>query len=105
MASEQARPPDSESGAESHARDRALVRLDEKEVKARMLEAFDRFVETGFEVNFMAYKERESVAYKLGLGEDGADDLPLRDVQAIADEFRLDAFIERGGGIVLYARW
>lgn len=92
-------------GMRMETRDHALVRLDEKEIKERMLHGFARYIQMGFEVHLIGVKTRKAIEYSLLLSEDGADEISIRDVQEVADELRLDMFVQKGLGLVLYARW
>lgn len=91
-------------------RDRALARLDEKEIKARLVLAFDRFLELGFAVHLIAVRGHRLVEYTLALYPDGTESVDSARLQEIADEFRLDYTIERessvdGWLVVFYPRW
>lgn len=85
--------------------DHALVRLDEKEVKERMIHAFAQFIHMGFEVHLIGVSTRKAIEYSLLLAEDGAEEISVRDIQKVADDLRLDMFVQKGLGLVLYARW
>lgn len=92
-------------GMRAENRDHALARLDEKEIRERMNRAFDAFIQQGFEVHLVGVASRGAIEYSLLLSEDGADDVPVRDIQQIADDHRLDVFVQRGIGLRLYPRW
>lgn len=99
-------------GARERVRDRALARLDEDEIKTRMLGAFDRFVQMNFAVHLIAVRERGAIGYSIALYPDGVEQaIPATELQGVADEHRLDMVVsplESGDGswaIVLYPRW
>lgn len=98
-----------EEGRRAATSDRAMVRLDEAEIKARMLEAFDKFVRIGFAAHLIGSTERAAIVYRIALYPDGMDTIPSSILQDTSDEFRLDYTIERGRGdgwaIMLYPRW
>jgi hypothetical protein len=102
---EQPREQQLAEGVRTATRDHALVRLDEKEIRERMNQAFDAFVRVGFEAQLTGRIDHGAVAYSLILAEDGADDIPLREIQVIADQHRLDVFVEKGVGLRMYPRW
>lgn len=102
---------DRAEGARTADRDRALARLDETEIKARMTTAFDRFLKMGFSAHLIGVKVRGAAEYRIALYPDGTDTLPSEKLQEIADEFRLDYTIERdehydaGWAVMFYPRW
>lgn len=94
-----------EQGIRSFARDTALSRLDETEIKSRLMEAFDAFIDKGYECHLIGVMERGSVLYHMSLNPDGADDMPAREIMAVADLHRLELVIDKHMGLVLYPRW
>lgn len=103
--------PEREAGARVAERDHALARLDETEIKARLVQAFDRFLKLGFAVHLVGVQVRGAIEYRIALYPDGTDTVPSDKLQAVADEFRLEYTIEKdssyegGWAVVFYPRW
>lgn len=75
-----------------------LDRLDERELRIRLLQAFDRFLELDVAVHMIAVKAvkgRETVEYRLAIYPDGADRVDVSKIQEVADEYRLDFTMDR----------
>jgi hypothetical protein len=110
-----------EDASEPTTADRAeLSRIDERELRSRLLEALDEFLELDVAVHLVAVKGRKAIEYRIVLYPDGADKIEISKIQALADEYRLDFTMDRdtlsqratdAGGldggwiIVLYPRW
>lgn len=87
----QAQSQTASRGLREEQRDHDLVYLDEREVRERMRDAQERFVRLGLAVYLVAVlTKRNGVRYSLELHPDGAREIPLRDIQEVADEFALD---------------
>jgi hypothetical protein len=86
-------------------RDYALARLDEKEIKARMIEAFDAFLDLGYEVSLIGVHIHQAVEYRIELSSDGSGEMPLAKLTEIAEDYRLDMIVDKDMGLVAYARY
>lgn len=110
-ATERPDPAVREEGARVADRDRALARLDETEIKARLMQAFDQFLTMGFTVHMIGVTVRGAIEYRIALYPDGTSTQPSDRLQAVADEYRLEYTIERdpnyegGWAVVFYPRW
>lgn len=100
-----------EAGGRIADRDHALARLDETEIKARLIQAFDRFLKMGFAVHLIGVTVRGAIEYRIALYPDGTSTQPSDQLQTVADEYRLEYTIERdpnyegGWAVVFYPRW
>lgn len=94
-----------DEGVRSAIRDRTMTRLDEADIRERLLLAFDAFVALGYMTHLIGVTMRGRIDYRLQLEPDGADDVPIRAIMAVADEHRLDVVVDKTLGLVLYPRW
>lgn len=101
-------PVNERSGQLSHERDHALARMDEKEVRERMLDTFDLFVRRGFVTHLVGQETRGAIEYRLELEADGQGPMDIRELLSIADQHRLEAFVDKSASgsllVVAYAR-
>jgi hypothetical protein len=79
------------AGRREADRDHTLTRLDQDEVRDRMRQAQERFVQLGVAVYLIAVRGRRgNVQYSIELRPDGAKHIPMGDLQDVADEYSLD---------------
>lgn len=98
-----------QQGAINQERDSALARMDEAEVRLRMLETFDLFVRKGFETHLVGLEVRGTIDYRIELETDGHGPIDVRELTAIADQHRLDSYVDKSSTtgqlvVVCYAR-
>jgi hypothetical protein len=94
------RGEDAARGLRIEQQDDALDRLVEKEIRDRMQSAFDDCIALGFAAHLVGVmRRRGGVEYSLALYPNGAPAVDIRDVQEIADRFRLDHRAEKSADL------
>jgi hypothetical protein len=106
---ERERKVSARQGTVSHERDTAIARMDEAEVRERMLETFDLFVRKGFETHLVGLEVRGAIDYRIELEADGHGPIDVRELTSIADQHRLETYVEKSPTsgqliVVAYAR-